>query len=41
VLYLLAGAVVVDAMAIIVVLKRRTGKESLPEIADFANRQAI
>jgi len=41
VLYLVAGAVVLAAVAIIVVLKRRTGKESLPETTDFSNGQAI
>ena len=40
-LYLLAGAVVVAAVAIIVVLKRRAGEDSLPETADFSNRPAI
>lgn len=37
-LYLLVGAVILASVAIIVVLKRRAGKESLPETADFPNR---
>jgi len=39
-LYLLAGAVVL-AVAIIVVLKRRTGKKSTRETADSSNRPAL